>query len=87
MFRSKGEIALTSKALPCPEVDILQEANQLRITTDRVRLTVNLQGFFCQWEVKQNGLWQTAAADRSTQSYNFGWWDERVYHYLRRRGG
>jgi alpha-glucosidase len=31
-----------------------------------------------------DGRWQLAASDRSTQSYNFGWWDERVYHYLKR---
>ena len=23
-------------------------------------------------------------SDRSTQNYNFGWWDERIYHYLKR---
>ena len=67
-----------------PPVEMLQDGNQLRIATSRVRLIVNLQGFFCQWEVKQNGQWQSAAADRSTQSYNFNWWDERVYHYLQR---
>jgi alpha-glucosidase len=67
-----------------PQAEITEQAKQLRITTDRVRLTVQLHGFFCYWEVRQNGRWQPAASDRSTQSYNFGWWDERVYHYLRR---
>jgi alpha-glucosidase len=63
-----------------PPVQLEEESNQLRITTSRVRLTVNLEGFFCRWEVKQNGRWMFAASDRSTQSYNFGLWDERVYH-------
>jgi alpha-glucosidase len=67
-----------------PQVEITEQAQQLRITTAGVRLTVQLQGLFCQWEVMQNGRWQPAASDRSTQSYNFGWWDERVYHYLKR---
>jgi alpha-glucosidase len=67
-----------------PPAEIAEQANQLRISTARVRLTVNLQGLFCQWEVMQDGRWQPAASDRSTQSYNFGWWDERVYHYLKR---
>jgi alpha-glucosidase len=67
-----------------PQAEITEQAKRLRIATSRVRLTVQLQGFFCQWEVMQEGRWQPAAADRSTQSYNFGWWDERVYHYLRR---
>jgi alpha-glucosidase len=67
-----------------PQSEITQQTKQLRITTARVRLTIQLQGFFCQWEVMQNGRWQPAASDRPTQSYNFGWWDERVYHYLKR---
>jgi len=67
-----------------PQAEMTEQAEQLRITTARVRLTVQLQGFFCQWEVMHNGRWQPAASDRSTQSYNFGWWDERVYHYLKR---
>jgi len=49
-----------------------------------VRLTVKLEGLFCQWETVQGGHWHVAASDRATQSYNFGWWDERVYHYLKR---
>jgi alpha-glucosidase len=68
-----------------PEAEVVKEANQLRITTARVRLTVKLRGFFCQWEVRQKDQWETAAADRSTQNYNFGWWDKRVYHYLQRQ--
>jgi alpha-glucosidase len=67
-----------------PQVEITEQANQLRITTTRLRLTVQLHGLFCRWEVRQNGQWQPAASDRPTQSYNFGWWDERVYHYLKR---
>jgi alpha-glucosidase len=67
-----------------PQAEITEQAQQLRITTARVRLTVQRQGLFCQWEVMQNGRWQPAASDRPTQSYNFGWWDERVYHYLKR---
>jgi alpha-glucosidase len=67
-----------------PQAEITEQAKQLSIATSRLRLTVQLEGFFCQWEVMQDGRWQPAASDRSTQSYNFGWWDERVYHYLRR---
>ncbi len=52
-----------------------------------MRLTVALQGFFCRWESRHQGRWQASAADRSTQSYNFGWWDEKVYHYLQRERG
>ena len=67
-----------------PAFDIRQEPGEVRVATPRVRLTVQLKGLFCQWETIQAGRWHLAAADRVTQSYNFGWWDERVYHYLKR---
>jgi alpha-glucosidase len=54
------------------------------ITTGRLRLTVTLKGFFCRWESRVGGQWQHAAADRATQAHNFGWWDDRVRHYLQR---
>jgi len=80
----EGRDRFNLESFTSPHAEIAEQANQLRIQTTRVRLTVKLQGFFCQWEVMQNGRWQPAASDRSTQSYNFGWWDERVYHYLKR---
>ncbi len=70
-----------------PEFELTVDAKQLQITTSAVRLTVALEGFFCRWESQHNGQWQATAADRSTQSYNFGWWDEKVYHYLQRERG
>lgn len=70
-----------------PPYALTQDGTQLRISTSAVRLTIALEGFFCHWESRHNGQWQPTAADRSTQSYNFGWWDERVYHYLRREPG
>jgi alpha-glucosidase len=57
---------------------------QVRIVTEKIRLTINLRGFHCRWEVKQGESWRLAAEDRPTQAYNFGWWDKAVYHYLRR---
>ncbi len=60
---------------------------QLRIDTGTVRLTITLRGFFCHWESHHRGPWQPTAADRGTQAYNFGWWDQRVYHYLQRERG
>ena len=80
----EGRDRFSLEGFTSPDAEIAEQANQLSITTTRVRLTIQLKGFFCQWEVMQNGRWQPAASDRSTQSYNFGWWDERVYHYLKR---
>lgn len=42
---------------------------------------------FCSWVLRLGNEWRPAASDRPTQAYNFGWWDERVYHYLRRERG
>jgi alpha-glucosidase len=33
------------------------------------------------------GTWQLTAQDRPTQAYNFGWWDDGVYHYVTRQPG
>ncbi|HMA48438.1 MAG TPA: glycoside hydrolase family 31 protein [Magnetospirillaceae bacterium] len=61
-----------------------KSASELIVTTRQIRLTIALKGFFCRWEVLQGGVWRPAAADRPTQAYNFGWWDQGVYHYLAR---
>ena len=70
-----------------PIFELTQDSQQLQITTEAVRLRIALQGFFCSWESRRNNQWQASAADRPTQSYNFGWWDQRVYHYLQRERG
>jgi alpha-glucosidase len=70
-----------------PAFELKEEGAQLQVSTAAVRLTVALEGLFCRWENRHQGRWQASAADRSTQSYNFGWWDEKVYHYLQRDRG
>jgi alpha-glucosidase len=80
----EGRDRFSLEGFALPSAEISQDADQLRVATARVRLNVKLHGLFCEWEVLQHGNWQLAASDRSTQSYNFGWWDERVYHYLKR---
>lgn len=74
-------------SLPAFECELEQYGTQLRISTAAVRLSITLKGFFCNWESRHQGRWQASAADRPTQSYNFGWWDEKVYHYLQRERG
>ena len=73
---------LTGFSLPDYLLD--QSPGQLVVTTQQLRLTVTLAGLRCRWENRVAGEWRAAAADRATQSYNFGWWDQRVYHYLKR---
>lgn len=70
-----------------PAFELRPQPGRLQISTGAVRLSITLAGFFCRWESRHQGQWQTTAADRPTQSYNFGWWDQRVYHYLQREAG
>jgi alpha-glucosidase len=70
-----------------PSFDLLQEPEHLQIRTDLIRLHIQLEGFLCRWESWHQGEWRSTAVDRSTQSYNFGWWDDKVYHYLQRERG
>lgn len=70
-----------------PAFELSTDSEQLRITTASIRLRIALNGFFCHWEGLHHGQWRATALDRPTQSYNFGWWDERIYHYLQRAPG
>ena len=67
-----------------PEFRVDEDAGTLCLTTARIRLTIRRAGLRCHWETLADGDWRTAAVDRPTQSYNFGWWDDKVYHYLTR---
>lgn len=81
-YQGRDRFDLSGFALP--DFEFLQQIDTLQITTELIRLTVDLRGLFCRWEVLQAGRWIPVAADRTTQSYNFGWWDNRIYHYLNR---
>ena len=59
------------------------EGRTLILETSRIRLTVDLDDFKCRWQIF-DGEWKSAARDRPTQAYNFGWWGGRVRHYLAR---
>lgn len=89
-----GRDRLDLSGFSLPTYEFAETAGTFVITTPRVRLTIGREGFLCRWEIKnddrKNGdgksgdVWQVVAADRPTQAYNFGWWDEKVYHYLKR---
>jgi alpha-glucosidase len=83
----EGRDRLDVSGFSLPAFELKEEGAQLQVSTAAVRLTIALEGFFCRWESRHQGRWQASAADRSTQSYNFGWWDEKVYHYLQRERG
>ena len=66
----------------CPEFTLVEEADWIAIQTARVRLRIRLRGLGCHWAIREDGEWIEAAADRPPQAYNFGWWDDKAYHYL-----
>jgi alpha-glucosidase len=59
----------------------------LCVETSKLRLSVRLAGLFCSWDMLSGGAWRRVAQDRRTQAYNFGYWDQRIHHYLRREAG
>ena len=70
-----------------PAFELQSDASTVRIETSKIRLTIALAGGFCNWEIRRAGQWQAVLHDRATQAYNFGYWDEQVYHYVRREPG
>jgi alpha-glucosidase len=72
-----------------PDFNVEEENGKLIVETAWLRLTIRLNGFLCSWESyddNANGL-VPVLRDRRTQAYNFGWWDDRVHHYLVRDPG
>jgi len=67
-----------------PPYGIEESGGALLIQTEKIRLTVQFKGLYCSWETCEGGTWQSAAQDRATQHVNFGYWDDKVYHYLKR---
>ncbi|OAJ62015.1 alpha-glucosidase [Paraburkholderia ginsengiterrae] len=68
-----------------PPFKVSGDAAHLVVETARIRLTVTLDGGACAWDILRGPDWHRVMNDRKTQAYNFGWWDERVYHYIERR--
>jgi alpha-glucosidase len=62
-----------------------ENADRLVVATKRIHLTIERTGLLCTWAMRAGkSRWLDAARDRPTRAYNFGWWDDRVYHYLAR---
>jgi alpha-glucosidase len=81
---TEGRDRFDLSGFSCPAFKLAQDHKTLTVETARVRLTVQLAGFFCQWEIARDGEWHRVLKDRPTQACNFGWWDESVHHYLAR---
>ncbi|PIC01101.1 TIM-barrel domain-containing protein [Caulobacter sp. X] len=70
-----------------PAFTLEEGGDVVTLSTARLRLEITLAGFFCRWSQATPDGWRVIAEDRPTQAYNFGWWDEGVYHYVKRRPG
>jgi alpha-glucosidase len=79
----EGRHRLDSNGFSTPRATIGRDGHMLSLDTGRIRLTIDLNGFKCRWQIF-DGEWKNAAQDRPTQAYDFGWWDGRIYHYLAR---
>jgi alpha-glucosidase len=77
-----GRDRLDTSGFSLPAFTLENHDDRIVVTTDRLRLTVQLAGLFFTWEMAEAGGWTPIAQDRPTQAYNFGWWDEAIHHYL-----
>jgi alpha-glucosidase len=80
--QGRDRFDLSGYMLPAFEVE--ERDGTLIVRSAYLRLTIQLNGFFCSWESYDDtadGL-VPVLKDRPTQAYDFGWWDGRVHHYL-----
>lgn len=82
-----GRDRLDCSGFAAPDFALDENADSITITTARLRLTIARNGLLCRWEQRRDDDWTLFAADRRTQAYNFGWWDDGCYHYLQRLPG
>jgi alpha-glucosidase len=71
----------------CPEFELTEDGDGLVVATSRLRLRLAWRSLRCRWDLWEGDTWRALAADRPTQAYDFGWWDGKVRHYLRRNPG
>jgi alpha-glucosidase len=83
----EGRDRFDTAGFSCPDFSLETADGRLVLATERLRLTVRLEGLFCKWEMATDGGWAPIARDRPTQAYNFGWWAAGPAHYLVREPG
>ncbi len=82
-----GRDRLDVSGFAAPDFALSETDAHITIATSRLSLEITRAGFFCRWSQAQADGWRLIAEDRPTQAYNFGWWDDGVYHYVKRRPG
>ena len=82
-----GRDRMSIEGFACPGFRLTEEDGRVTVETLQIRLAITLVGFHCRWEQRGAEGWTSMAEDRTTQAYNFGWWDGRVHHHLVRQPG
>lgn len=82
-----GRNRMDVSGFTCPDFRYDEHDGVLTVETAQLRVSIRLIGLHCTWEQRDGADWHLMAADRPTQSYDFGWWDGRVHHYSARRPG
>ena len=82
-----GRDRMDVSGFSCPDFTSNEVDGVLIVTTDRLRVTIALDGLHGRWEQRGDDGWHLITEDRPTQAYDFGWWDGRAYHYAARRPG
>lgn len=83
-----GRDRMSTEGFSCPDTyHLFMGDDSVIIETSALRLSIDSVGFRCTWEQMIDGSWHHMMSDRPTQSYNFGWWDDQIHHYIARRKG
>ncbi|KHS44959.1 glycoside hydrolase family 31 protein [Novosphingobium subterraneum] len=82
-----GRDRMDTSGFSAPAFTLEDTGGQIVIATSRLKLTIRTDGLLCTWHQATVDGWQLISEDRPTQAYNFGWWDEATYHYVKRRPG
>lgn len=82
-----GRDRLSADGFSAPAFTLTETDSHITITTARLRVEIARCGLLSTWSQANRDDWQVIMRDRPTQAYNFGWWDDGVYHYLTRQAG
>lgn len=82
-----GRDRMDTAGFAAPPFELAEQAGQIIIATARLRVTIARVGLLCTWHQRVGDAWRMIAEDRPTQAHNLGWWDDGVYHYVRRQPG
>lgn len=82
-----GRDRMDVSGFACPDFTCEEADGRLTVATERLRVTLTLDGLHGRWEQRAGDDWHVITQDRPTQAYDFGWWDGRAHHYAVRTPG